>query len=357
MYNKMLTNYRHRQGSGVLGYVAKEAGKALLKKAVNTAVNKTANAVLDRASTSKSVWNVNMAKPARYRRRRNRRLRLKGKKSIKKQLNEIKRTLNSDNAKHTRKVRLTSAVGCVQNQTDLTGFATTRTTELEGWMASLRYYNPSAPGTLVTADASTGTYTRQVHFKNVYKRMTAVNNYQVPVYVKIYSMVPKVDTSISPTQFFSDGITDQVISGGAVTNPLLELTDIDMVNENWRIVKLVKRLLKPGQSVSCYHSSGSFDYDPSNVDTHSMTYQKKYKAHLFVIRTDGFLGHDTSIATEQTTLMGRVDLICDEKIEILYDAGVNLDDLYIDNQADNTFTNSGVCSSYPVADNVPYSVS
>lgn len=274
--------------------------------------------------------------------------------SVKSEIKNIKKQLKSDQATHTHKRREASIISVGVNQSTHTALAVTRTTELESAMANLRYYDPSVPGTLTTADASTGTYSRQIHFEGFHKKLTLRNNYQIPVKVRVYSLVPKGDTNIVPTTFYSDGITDQCISG-STTSPQLYFFDINMVKDNWKSVKTTTSELQPGQELVCTYNAKSFDYDPSNADTHNLSYQSKYRAHSWVVRLEGVLSHDT-VQSEHTTNQGALDYINDTVFKMTYDAGTNLDDISFNNLADTAFTNSGVLSNKPVADNQTYSL-
>lgn len=275
--------------------------------------------------------------------------------SLSKQVKALSKRVQADQAYHTHRRRATVAISCTTNQSTYSTISpATNITVLEGAMANLRYYNPAVPGTLTTADASTGTYTRQVHIASIYKKILLRNNYQVPCKVTVMSFVPKTDTDNSPVTFYSSGITDQTISG-SVNQSLSFITDIDMVNDNWRIASSKTKFLQPSQELTLTHKTKSFDYDPSNVDSHNLTYQKKYGAQIFVVRIEGALAHDT-VADEQTTTQASVDVMCDMTIKFIYDAGVNLNDYSYANSADTAFTNSGVLSNKPVSDNQAYSL-
>lgn len=279
----------------------------------------------------------------------------KKKKTLKKKVQILERKLKADQAYHTHRRRATAVISCTTNQsTYSTVSPATNISVLESAMANLRYYNPAVPGTLTTADASTGTYTRQVHIASIYKKLLVRNNYQVPCKVTVMSFVPKTDTDNSPVTFYSNGITDQTISG-SVNQSLSYISDIDMVKDNWRIVSSKTKFLQPSQQFTITHVTRAFDYDPSNVDTHNLTYQRKYGAQIFVLRIEGALAHDT-VQDEQTSTQASVDIMCDMTIKFVYDAGVNLNDYSYNNTADSSFTTSGVLSNKPVSDNQAYSL-
>jgi len=276
-------------------------------------------------------------------------------KYVNRRLQDITRSLKSDQASHTIRRRDVQAVGSSVGQCNVTGLEAVNTGRLENAMANLRYYNPAVPGTLTTADASTGTYTRQVHFAKIIQRVTVRNNYQVPCWVTVYACTPKQDTNTTMPSFYSEGATDQTIGPIATTSPLLFPTDIKMVHDNWTVRRKKHTFLQPGQQFSVSHYIKAFDYDPSNVDTHSLQFQKKYGGFQFCIRVEGPLEHDTSLA-EYTVGQCMVDTVLDWKMVITYDAGVNLNDFSAVDNTSSAFTNGGVVSNKPISDNQSYSV-
>lgn len=284
----------------------------------------------------------------------------KKKQTVKKQIREIQKSLKSDQAIHTNKTfwsgTVKSSVGLCQHA--IIGDFRLDTGIETPVLPNLRYYDPSVPGTLVTASAATGTYSRQIHFKNVAASFTVRNNYQVPAKVRVYLCVAKGDTSVTPLTYYTNGITDQVINGGMdQTTPNIFMNDINVLKEQYSIKCLRNTTLMPGKSFSVRHNTGSFDYDPSVYDSHSLTFQKKYKSWAIILRVEGVVGHDSAVSTEQCQIAAGVDYDAQRVSTITYDAGVNLDDIFlVDYRSSSSFTNGGLVSSMPVADNIGYSV-
>lgn len=272
------------------------------------------------------------------------------------QLRNVTRKVKNDQAYHTFKLAdsnrfVIANIGeCLHSQV-----AAISTTSQETAMANLRYYNPSVPGTLVTANAATGTYSRIVHIESMTTKLNIRNNYQVPCIVTVYCCKPKQDTNVAVLTYYSDGATDQVISGGSVVTPPLYITDIDLVNESWKVKKLKKRYLRPGDEITVRHSEYNIDYDPSMVDTHNLAYQAKYKNYALITRLEGVIAHDTA-ADESAMYLAGIDTQYTHIYKFIYDAGVNLNDIFIDDNRDQSFTNGGVVSNMPIADNQSYSV-
>lgn len=274
-------------------------------------------------------------------------------KTLRGEIVAIKRSIKSDQAKHCFRTLYCGQVSCSDNTCAYTALSgSVNAAGLELAAGNLRYFDPSNPATLVTASAAAGTYSRAIHFDSVYSKCTIRNNYQIPVKVTILSFVPKNDTNIGPTTFYSNGITDQTISG-STTQVLSYISDIDLVNDNWKILKSKSKLLQAGSELSLGYSGKSFDYDPANFDTHSLTYQKKYKCQVWVVRIEGALAHDNTL-NNVGLAQGTVDYRVETVHRISYDAGITLNDYsYSYNGA--SFTNGAVVSNKPVADNQAYS--
>lgn len=275
--------------------------------------------------------------------------------SLRKEVKLIKRQLNADSAKHVYKAMYASTYSCAVNQCSYNESPIVTGPLIETFMANLRYYDPSAPGTLVTANASTGTYQREIHFKNIHGSIEISNNYQVPCKVRVYLLKPKGDTAITPSTYYNNSITDQLIGGGSTTTKGVFPTDLNAFMAQWSCSCVKDVVLDAGARIVATHNTGGFKYDPSLFDSHSLDYQTKFKACAWFVRLEGVFGHDTS-ANQQTTLAGQVDVNVQIKADIMYDAGINLDDLYVLNSHAAAFTNAGVVSNKPIADNQSLSV-
>lgn len=336
---------------GISNYLYYKGSKAMAKSAYRYARSsaKRRRPIKRRLTRpTKFAKKTALTKKRRYSRYRSNRLSL-----LTKRVNNLTKSVSSDQAKHTHRRRDVLGVAGEIRQASNTVADGTTTTLLEQVMAFLRYYDPATPGTLVTADAATGTYSRQIHFARISEKLTVRNNYQVPVMVKVYSCTPKVDTNSDPATFFSAGVTDQGASL-STSSPLLSPTDIHNVTRNWNMKLAINQRLEPGREVHAYKYHKAFDYDPAVYDSHALQYQKKFGGHVFYFRITGCLGHDTA-ASEWTTIKGAIDTVLDRTFVMTYDAGVNLDDYSVDDNSSASFTNGGVVSNKPMADNQAYS--
>lgn len=219
-------------------------------------------------------------------------------------------------------------------------------------LGQLRFFNPSAPGTLVTADGAAGTYYREYLFKSVQSTHTCRNNYQIPCRVSIYYCVPKEDTNITPITAFTDGLADA--SNANTTSIFTNLWDSDEFNDLWRIAKKSTKTLLPGRSMTCKYSIKNMLFSPATYDSHTSTYQRRFKCFYVVVRVHGIIAHDSS-ANQVGWTNGGVDVSWQTNYKVQYDAGGDINYLYVSENQDG-FTNGPLVSSMPVADNINYSI-
>jgi len=270
--------------------------------------------------------------------------------SLKSKVKKISQELQQDVAHHTHRNRRTSRLTSSVNQVGYDVQAYT-IANLETAMASFRYFDP-ATSALVVSNPSSGTYQQDITVKRIVNTMKCRNNYQVPCQLVIYGLKPKVDTSIGGNTYFTAGIADQGNPG--TSSPLVHLTDSEQFKDAYKIVVSKKVLLNPGQECNLTYSFKEFLYSPALVDTHTVSYQAKLNGFQWFLRVGGVLGHDTTVA-EVGTLNAGIDYQADCVYTFQYDAGTSLDDFSIADTSD-TFTNGGVITSKPVADNIGYSV-
>lgn len=221
-------------------------------------------------------------------------------------------------------------------------------------LSNLKYYDPSTPGTLLTADFETGTYDRNIRFKSITQSLELTNNYQSRCHVKVYLCRPKRDTSIAPVTAWSHGINDNAVTGISLTDLNQQPTDYGTFRDLWSAKVVLEVGLNPGQSARASHTENNIDYSPALADVHADTYQVKLKPFSWMIIVNGHLGHDTTL-DEQGILPAGVDYLNKRTAVVQYDAGVNLEYLVLAEEL-AAFTNAGVESQQPVADNKGYEV-
>lgn len=269
-----------------------------------------------------------------------------------KQVKTLNKRSESDLGVLTFRQRTTGRVIANVNSSSYGDLNILTTTYYESVLAQLRYYDPSAPSTLVNADGATGSFMKDFSFTKNYCKLSVRNNYQVPCRITVYNCNVKEDTSISPYTAYTQGLAD--VGNPTATSTLVYLSDSPQFKDLWKIVATKKCVMQPGEEIVITHSAKPFQYDPSLVDSHSLINQSKYGCFGYVIRIEGILAHDTS-ADEQGHSAAGVDWSLDRTSIVEYSAGADIEYIYV-NDASDSFTNSAVASSKPVADNQAYSV-
>jgi len=273
-------------------------------------------------------------------------------KSIKKKLRSLEHSENASLGQLTyrnlRAYRVVAATASEQKVAD--SLAVNNITAYESVLGELLYYNPSAPATLVNAAGTSGTYQKDFLFKTVFGKLTLKNNYQTDCKVLVYLCTPRADTSQSPSSAWTDGIANDAGNVSAITDVGNLPSDFDTFRDFWKAKRVTSQVLAPGQSVQVSNAVNDVNYDPSFSDSHALLYQTKIKAFQWLVIVRGNVGHDTVDSSEVGLLQCGVDILQEETYVVNYDAGINLSYVHVNSTLD-TFTNGGVESHQPVADN------
>lgn len=273
---------------------------------------------------------------------------------LRKDVKKIKKNMNKDMAHHTHRRRDVVELGpSAENVQSVDAMTANDQASIELAMAGFRYYNPAVPGTLTTAAAGTGTYQRDVHCTSFWTQTVVRNNYQIPCWLTLYCVTNKADTDITCGTSMLNGLTDQGNPGS--NSPLVYPTDSDQFNDMYNIVKSRKVFMEPGRQISMSYAKNDFWYDPSLNDSHGLNFQKRWGAAQWLYIIEGCLGHDSAgTAQEVGTCQASLDVLIDRTWKFDYDAGVNLNDITVD-QNSAAFTNVGIVSNKAVADNQSFS--
>jgi len=273
---------------------------------------------------------------------------------LSKRLSNVERKVRASQGILTYRYKNDFALNSTIGNTVYAFYSVNNVSNMELALAQLRYYDISTPATLVNADGTSGSFLKKFLFKNIYGSLTLRNNYQVPAKVTVYIIRVKDDTSISASTAFTNGLAD--IGNPSSTSPLVYPTDSGQFNQMWRIMKTCRATLAPGKSMTALGSVKDVMYDPSLTDSHALEYQTRNKMFGFLVRLEGIVGHDTTVATEQGVLPCGVDIDQRYTMTIHYDAGADIKYIHVVDASDTAFTNAAVVSSQPVSDNIGYSI-
>jgi len=271
----------------------------------------------------------------------------------KKAIKQLKRQTDASTGTMTYRQLNTISLKSVEDLQASASQSMLATSSIETALANLKYYNPAVPGTLTTADASTGTYQRNILVDSATLSMNFQNNYQSNCHLTVYLCKVKDDTDSSPNTAWTNGIAD---GGNAVSVSSLNQypSDYNLVKDLYSLKRLKKVVLKPGQSVVCSHTEKDINYDPSTVDSHNLVYQKEYKSFHFLYVIQGGVAHDSSL-DEQGYMPSGVDIEVKRQYKVIYNAGTNIDFIHLSTTVD-AFTNTPLESHQPIPDNITYSV-
>lgn len=251
-------------------------------------------------------------------------------KTVKKQIKELKRLTESDTGTLTyRSIHSGSTTFSNANQQSMTPILGSSISKIETALAQLRYYDTSTnPPTLVTRDATAGTFQKEFLIQNTVTTLRLRNNGHTPCNVKVYLCAPKRDTNILPTTAITSGLTDMcnVSNTDVCTYP----TDSPLFNDLWKIVKSKSYKLKSGHTAECTHTEKAFQYDPSMVDEHNLTYQKQYGGHVWLVVHQGTIAHDSTTNSDIGIGPSKLDYVIRTKYLIKYSAGADIKYLYCD---------------------------
>lgn len=240
------------------------------------------------------------------------------------------------------------------SQQYMNGYGLNTTGAIETAIANLRYFNPATPGTFTTVDAGSGSNSKAVRVKN-YGWFRVTNNYQVPCDVTVYICAPRTDTAIAPWTAVDNGLADM----SALTKESISVSpwDSQQFRDLWMVKEKKSGIIMPGQNIKINWSTQFVVYDPSYVDSVTSQYQPGLEGRVAMIQMKGVIGHDSGDGTQQGYLLASLDVDYQTCHTVHYPAGIKIRYL-VENSAavDTVFTNGGVVSEQPIADNIGYSM-
>lgn len=216
----------------------------------------------------------------------------------------------------------------------------------------LKFFDPSNPGTLITANAAAGTFQRNILIDYASMTIHFKNNYQVECELDVYLCRVKDDTDQTVIDAWDAGVPDG--SNLPDKNALHQFpTDYNVVNDLYQLKKLKTVKLQAGESCSVSHYEKDIEYDPSTVDTHALSYQREYKSFQFLATVRGLMSHDTTLF-EEGIQRAALDVEVRQVYKVKYSAGTNIAYIDVTNTYD-TPTNNFVSSNKPANSNQSYS--
>lgn len=269
-----------------------------------------------------------------------------------KDIRDMKKQMNLDTGTHIVRKRSTAQLLSAINAANHAEIALNSDSLIETTLSSLKYYNPSVPGTLTTASGATGSFTKQFNFVKCHAVCILRNNYQVPVELRAFIVQPKSDNSKTPDSCYTDGLAD--IGSPSATSPQIYFTDSPVFTKLYSVKKSVIKVLEPGQQVTLNWSAKPFMYDPAYQDAHASSYKPLHEAAFLLYRITGVVGHKAD-GTAIGTLQAGIDVQTNVTHVVKYQAGADLKQITLIDGSGTTDATS-VVSLKPTADNLAYSV-
>jgi hypothetical protein len=260
-------------------------------------------------------------------------------KGLRKQVQNIRKELETDRGVLIYRSRDTSEKTSSEGQKAVHGFTGIAGGTIQSALAQCRYYNPSDPANLVTADGETGTFSREFFIKRSYVSLTVRNNYEVPVRISLHVCLPKQATNTSALTHYTQGLTD--VGNPSNVSPMVYLTDSKEFNLNWVVAKSKKKELQPGQKMFISHNNKAFDFDTADYDSHALSFQKKYGGSYLIMFMEGVLGHEEANVAQYNSIQAGVDCEIRRIVEVHYAAGSNIKYIYVDDGGDTFTTGTG----------------
>lgn len=184
------------------------------------------------------------------------------------------------------------------------------------------------PGTIVKADFSgSGQHSHHLwHGKKTYSILIR-NNYHAPCQVEVFVCVPKTRTGVFPTAAMAASFADNQETAEdfpSLEFPTLHPKSFKQFNRDWTIKRTHARYLHAGDQLNFSHIEAGFAYNPSLVEQHTESFQRKYGGVVFMLRILGAVGHKTDGGTPINHIKAQVDWMMSSKTSVYYDGSANL---------------------------------
>lgn len=230
-----------------------------------------------------------------------------------------------------------------QNTTIVNNYPWNDVGNIELAVAQLRYYDIKIPGTTLVANFSTGTDSKAVQIVSAGRRINIRANYNQDCRYWVYLCKVKMDTDLTPSVLWSDGVSDA--TNGIVNDVLIYPSDSHSLNEIWDVKIAKKGLLLAGRQISCsYNDNKPHFFDPALIDAQSTNYSRKNHAFAFLVRVCGVVGHDVIDNTLHGVAETAVDVETFQYYKIKYNAGMDVSYVHQVDGGDDMTTGTMTCN-------------
>lgn len=295
-----------------------------------------------------------------------RRVRRKSQRKIDKRQNKRLRSLEIANpvGTHTRKHYDTMAMVVDPNTAEYHTRICWNPTKIEETLSKLRFFDPSTAGLEVIPGAQQ-TWHRKYNIDSLYCSLKLFGSVVARSIVHVYVLEPRKATDVVPQVNISDGLQDQMgttdynllnvdhtgvgaspYDGNISEFPLqVAPSDSKQFTATWKILKVHKFMLQPGESRTITTASKGFMYSPNQNDD-DIAFFPKHQSRVFMIRVCGHLVHEGTDNFKIGRNATQVGLEFKRVVRVKYEAGQRLRDIVYDRNED-TITATGADEILP----------
>lgn len=265
------------------------------------------------------------------------------KKGLKSRVQKIEKFVATQTSSHIQRDRDANTISCLVRKVEHFCFGINELSTIKTACDALKFFNPSAPATLITANIEASLFAQDIQISS-YQRFSLKNNYGLPAKVTIYECYIKADTTIGALSAYGNGLANIPSGLGAYakTNPQLYVNDSAELNKLYRVKKVKTAILHPGQGCSVSMNRPMIDYKPAVADNHTSEFQRALKYGCFMIRIEGLIAHDTT-ADEQLHTVAKLDYEWVKVYTVKYSSGGNdLHDIEVIDDTSASFSNGPI---------------
>ena len=265
-------------------------------------------------------------------------------------MSKVARIVSSTTAIKTFRERFTHSIFVTApNQMKYDSFNLCSASSIQRALAALQYYDPSDPVNVVVANGNTGTFQRDFLFKSNFRAVVR-NNFTTAASLRMYFVLPKVQTSQTPVLTIAEGFTDRGIT--STTTVMMYPTDSEVFNHAYKIVRSHSCLLQAGSEI-VWKFIDTFRYNPAVDDIFNKDLYPEYCGLVLVVFLEGCVGHEDVIHGNVGTMSACMDILTEATHKISYDAGFNAEFIEVINNSDPlTVINAVACNKPVVANQV-----
>lgn len=204
---------------------------------------------------------------------------------------------------------------------------------IESVLDDLPYVDRATTPALDTVDLRNQGLELNLGIRDIYSKITARNNYAIPVIADLYMLQIKNQSDIADIATMLNTADDQLQVATASTNVMTHPSDFKLFNETFKVLKHQKATLDAGDEFVMTYTRKNHSYDTEYVD--DLSNPTYYKGNIaFLLRTQGVVAHDATTDTNVGLGDGQLDVVLYRKFKLYYDGDAPFRTINITNSLD-----------------------